>query len=160
MLLAEAFDAVGSREISSSALSFLPPWVIEKAVETERQNCMNVVEETLTRKPGPTPVNCLLTASSRSSLRTAVNGSSASPTRKPRRRKRCTAKRPLYCPKLGHPSNSGYRDAAQVFRGFNRCRRRLPATHVRLPNFQVGDYVLVAEHRKSGVSKLQVKWTE
>jgi hypothetical protein len=31
-------------------------------------------------------------------------------------------------------------------------------THVRSPNFQVGDYVLVAEQRKSGVSKLQVKW--
>jgi hypothetical protein len=31
-------------------------------------------------------------------------------------------------------------------------------THVRSPNFQVGDYVLVAEHRRSGVSKLQVKW--
>jgi Chromo (CHRromatin Organisation MOdifier) domain len=31
-------------------------------------------------------------------------------------------------------------------------------THVRSPNFQVGDYVLFAEHRKSGVSKLQVKW--
>jgi hypothetical protein len=31
-------------------------------------------------------------------------------------------------------------------------------THVRSPNFQVGDYVLVAEHRKSGVSKFQVKW--
>jgi hypothetical protein len=31
-------------------------------------------------------------------------------------------------------------------------------THVRSPNFQVGDYVLVAEHRMSGVSKLQVKW--
>jgi hypothetical protein len=30
--------------------------------------------------------------------------------------------------------------------------------HVRSPNYQVGDYVLVAEHRKSGVSKLQVKW--
>jgi Chromo (CHRromatin Organisation MOdifier) domain len=30
-------------------------------------------------------------------------------------------------------------------------------THVRSPNFQVGDYVLVAEQRKSGVSKLQVK---
>jgi hypothetical protein len=29
--------------------------------------------------------------------------------------------------------------------------------HVRSPNNQVGDYVLVAEHRKSGVSKLQVK---
>jgi Chromo (CHRromatin Organisation MOdifier) domain len=28
---------------------------------------------------------------------------------------------------------------------------------VRSPNFQVGDYLLVAEHRKSGVSKLQVK---
>jgi hypothetical protein len=31
-------------------------------------------------------------------------------------------------------------------------------THVRPPNFQVGDDVLVAEHRKSGVSKLQFKW--
>jgi Chromo (CHRromatin Organisation MOdifier) domain len=31
-------------------------------------------------------------------------------------------------------------------------------THVRSPNFQVGDYVLVAKHRRSGVSKLQVKW--
>jgi hypothetical protein len=31
-------------------------------------------------------------------------------------------------------------------------------THVRSPNFQVGDYVLVPEQRKSGVSKLQVKW--
>jgi hypothetical protein len=31
-------------------------------------------------------------------------------------------------------------------------------THVRSPNFQVGDYVLVAEHCKSGTSKLQVKW--
>jgi hypothetical protein len=30
-------------------------------------------------------------------------------------------------------------------------------THVRSPNFQVGDYKLVAEHCKSGVSKLQVK---
>jgi hypothetical protein len=30
-------------------------------------------------------------------------------------------------------------------------------THVRSPNFQVGDYALVAEHRKSGTSKLQVK---
>jgi hypothetical protein len=30
--------------------------------------------------------------------------------------------------------------------------------HVRSPNFQVGDHVLVAEHRKSGVSKLQVRW--
>jgi hypothetical protein len=29
---------------------------------------------------------------------------------------------------------------------------------VRSPNLQVGDYVLVAEYRKSGVSKLQVKW--
>jgi hypothetical protein len=31
-------------------------------------------------------------------------------------------------------------------------------THVRSPNFQVGDYLLVAEQRKSGVFKLQVKW--
>jgi hypothetical protein len=31
-------------------------------------------------------------------------------------------------------------------------------THVRSPNFQVGDYLLVVEHRKSGMSKLQVEW--
>jgi hypothetical protein len=31
-------------------------------------------------------------------------------------------------------------------------------THVRSPNFQMGDYVLVAEHRKSGTSGMQVKW--
>jgi hypothetical protein len=32
-------------------------------------------------------------------------------------------------------------------------------THVRSPNIpKVGDYLLVAEHRKSGTSKLQVKW--
>jgi hypothetical protein len=31
-------------------------------------------------------------------------------------------------------------------------------THMRSPNFQVRYYVLVAEHRKSGTSKLQVKW--
>jgi hypothetical protein len=31
-------------------------------------------------------------------------------------------------------------------------------THVRPPKFQARDYVLVAEHRKSGTSKLQVKW--
>jgi hypothetical protein len=31
-------------------------------------------------------------------------------------------------------------------------------THVRSPNFQVSDYVLVADHGKSGTSKLQVKW--
>jgi hypothetical protein len=31
-------------------------------------------------------------------------------------------------------------------------------THVWSPNFQVSDYMLVAEHRKSGMSKLQVKW--
>jgi hypothetical protein len=38
-------------------------------------------------------------------------------------------------------------------------RKHNDKTHVRSPpNFQVGDYVLVAEHRKSGVSKLQVKW--
>jgi hypothetical protein len=30
-------------------------------------------------------------------------------------------------------------------------------THVRSPNLKVGDDVLVAEHRKSGTSKLQVK---
>jgi ribosomal protein S17 len=30
--------------------------------------------------------------------------------------------------------------------------------HVRSPNFQVGDYVLVAEHRESSTSKFQVKW--
>jgi hypothetical protein len=31
-------------------------------------------------------------------------------------------------------------------------------THVRLLNFQVSDYVLVAEHCNSGTSNLQVKW--
>jgi hypothetical protein len=31
-------------------------------------------------------------------------------------------------------------------------------TNVRSPNFIVGDCVLVAEHRKSGTSKLQVTW--
>jgi hypothetical protein len=31
-------------------------------------------------------------------------------------------------------------------------------THVWSPNFQVGNCVLVAENRKSGMSKLQVKW--
>jgi hypothetical protein len=31
-------------------------------------------------------------------------------------------------------------------------------TLVRSPNLQVGDYVLVAEHRRSSTSKLQFKW--
>jgi hypothetical protein len=31
-------------------------------------------------------------------------------------------------------------------------------TQVRSANFQVGEYVVVAEHRKSGTSKLQVNW--
>jgi hypothetical protein len=31
-------------------------------------------------------------------------------------------------------------------------------THVRSPNFQVGDYALVSEHSKSGTSKLQMNW--
>jgi hypothetical protein len=31
-------------------------------------------------------------------------------------------------------------------------------THDWSSNFQVDDYVLVAEHRNSGVTKLQVKW--
>jgi hypothetical protein len=35
-------------------------------------------------------------------------------------------------------------------------KKRNNKTHVRTP--QVGDYVLIAEHRKSGTSKLQVKW--
>jgi hypothetical protein len=52
-LLAEAFDAVGSKEVSFRVLPFLPPWVIEKAVETERQNYMNVVEETSYAQPEP-----------------------------------------------------------------------------------------------------------
>jgi ribosomal protein S17 len=30
--------------------------------------------------------------------------------------------------------------------------------HVRSPNFKVGEYVVVEEHRKSSKSKLQVKW--
>jgi hypothetical protein len=37
------------------------------------------------------------------------------------------------------------------------CHKHNDKTHVRSPIFKVGDYVLVAEHRKSGVSKLQVK---
>jgi hypothetical protein len=37
-------------------------------------------------------------------------------------------------------------------------QRHNDKTHVRSPNFQVGDYVLVSEHRKSSVSKLQVNW--
>jgi Chromo (CHRromatin Organisation MOdifier) domain len=40
----------------------------------------------------------------------------------------------------------------------NAIQKHNDKTHVRSPNFQVRDYVLVAEHRKSGVSKLQVKW--
>jgi hypothetical protein len=51
--LSRVEHAVGSKEVSSSALSFLPPWVIEKAVETERQNYMNVVEETSYAQAGP-----------------------------------------------------------------------------------------------------------
>jgi hypothetical protein len=31
-------------------------------------------------------------------------------------------------------------------------------THVRSPNFEVGNYVLVTEHRKRGTFKLNVKW--
>jgi hypothetical protein len=51
---------------------------------------------------------------------------------------------------------------AQVAKKATRDRKaavqkRNDKTHVRSPNFQVGDYVLVTEHRKSGVSKLQVK---
>jgi hypothetical protein len=61
-LVAEAFDAVGSKEVSYSALSFLPPWVIEKAVETERQNCMNDVDETSYAQSGP-HINVLSTHS-------------------------------------------------------------------------------------------------
>jgi hypothetical protein len=53
---------VSSKEVSSSALSFLPPWVIEKAVETERQNYMNVVEETSHAQTGPS-ANALSTHS-------------------------------------------------------------------------------------------------
>jgi hypothetical protein len=50
--LAKGFDAVGSKEVSSSVLSFLPPWVIEKAVETKQKD-MNVVEETSYAQAGP-----------------------------------------------------------------------------------------------------------
>jgi hypothetical protein len=46
---------------------------------------------------------------------------------------------------------------AQVVKKATRDRKadiqkRNEKTHVRSPNFQVGDYVLVAEQRKSGVS--------
>jgi hypothetical protein len=37
-------------------------------------------------------------------------------------------------------------------------RKHNDKTHGRSPNFQVGDYVLVEEHRKIGMSKLQIKW--
>jgi hypothetical protein len=52
---------------------------------------------------------------------------------------------------------------AQVAKKATRDRKaaiqkRNDKTHVPSPNIQVGNYVLVAEHRKSGVSKLQVKW--
>jgi hypothetical protein len=50
----------------------------------------------------------------------------------------------------------------RIWKRCRQCRSRRTAptwfTHVRSPNFQVGDYVLVAEHRKSGVFKFQVKW--
>jgi ribosomal protein S17 len=52
---------------------------------------------------------------------------------------------------------------AQVAEKYTRYRKAAiqkhnDKTHERSPNFQVGDYVLVAEQRKSSVSKLQVKW--
>jgi hypothetical protein len=31
-------------------------------------------------------------------------------------------------------------------------------THVQSPNFQLGDYVMIAKHRKSGTFKFQAKW--
>jgi hypothetical protein len=37
-------------------------------------------------------------------------------------------------------------------------RKQNDKTQIRSPNFQMGDNVFVAEHRKSGRSKLQVKW--
>jgi hypothetical protein len=37
-------------------------------------------------------------------------------------------------------------------------KRHNEKSHVRSPNFQVGEYVLFTKHRKSGESKLQVKW--
>jgi hypothetical protein len=37
-------------------------------------------------------------------------------------------------------------------------QKRTDKTHVRSPKFQVGDWVLVAEQRKIGVSKLKDKW--
>jgi hypothetical protein len=37
-------------------------------------------------------------------------------------------------------------------------RKQIHKTHVRSPNFHVRDSVLVAEHRKSGMSKLQINW--
>jgi hypothetical protein len=52
---------------------------------------------------------------------------------------------------------------AQVAKKYMRdleanIKRHNDKTHVRSPNFQVGDSVLVAGHSKSGRSKLQVKW--
>jgi hypothetical protein len=37
-------------------------------------------------------------------------------------------------------------------------QKNIDKTHVRSPKLQVGEYVLVAEHRKRDVAKLQVKW--
>jgi hypothetical protein len=128
-LLAEAFEAVGLKEVSSSALSFLPPWVIVKAVVTERQNYIHVVEKTSYAQAGP-HANILSThsflkikfedGSYRLKCRLVPHGNRDEG-------KDALRKRLLYCPELGHLPSSGYRDAAQVCRGFNQCRRRLPA---------------------------------
>jgi hypothetical protein len=61
-VLAKVFDSVGSKEVSSSSLSFLTHWMIEKAVETERQNYMNVVEVSPYAQAGPYANVFLLTA--------------------------------------------------------------------------------------------------
>jgi hypothetical protein len=51
-----------------------------------------------------------------------------------------------------HVAEKATRDRKAVIQKYNN------KTHVRSPNFQVGDYVLAVEHRKNGTSKLQVKW--
>jgi Reverse transcriptase (RNA-dependent DNA polymerase) len=53
-LLVQAFDAVGPKEVSPRALAFLPPWLLEKAIDAERLNFIKVVEEQTYEEAGPT----------------------------------------------------------------------------------------------------------
>jgi hypothetical protein len=64
---------------------------------------------------------------------------------------------------VGHLTKTVVEIHAQVAEKATRDRKadtkkHKNKTYVRSPNFQVGDYMLVAKHRKSGASKLQIKW--